>query len=182
MAAVRPAGPDPMMRTRRRSSRGLMPRFPLFSQQLYDAPAPPRDAAPQSTNGPGDRSPGPPGRPVSLLLGDVGRLLALGALHDVELHRLALGQRAEARALDGRVVDEDVLPAGALDQTVPLGLLEPLDHTALAHSFGLLPFKARGWRPTKNRKGHFENPYGGIELDRLASSLSRQSAGILPGV
>src|SRR5262249_35547660 len=86
---------------------------------------------------------------IPLLLGDVGRLLALGALHDVELHRLALRQRAEARALDGGVMDEDVLSAGAFDETVPLGLVEPLHHAAFTHSFGLLPWD---WGLAANKK------------------------------
>src|SRR3990172_6651985 len=102
MAAVRPAGPEPMISTFRTSLTSSPPCGPPpRGSRLYDEPAPRRDASPESQNGPGDRSPGPSVGHGRLLLRHVGRLLPLRALHDVELHRLAFGQRAEARAPGG---------------------------------------------------------------------------------
>src|SRR5436309_1761870 len=66
-------------------------------------------------NGPGGHPPGPGAAHDPLASADVGRLLPLGAVNDVELHRLTLGEGAESRALDSRVVDKDVLLARALD-------------------------------------------------------------------
>src|SRR5690606_1331997 len=57
---------------------------------------------------------------------DVLCLEALGLLDDVELDPFAFIQRAEAGALDGRVVDEHVRAAVLLDEAVPLFLREPL--------------------------------------------------------
>ena len=63
------------------------------------------------------------------LLGyDVGRAGALLALLDVEGDCLSLGQRFEAAALDGAVVDEDVLRAvGRGDEAEAFFVAEPLD-------------------------------------------------------
>src|SRR5436190_11187573 len=58
---------------------------------------------------------------------DVGGLLALGAVHDVELDLLALGEAAVAVTRDGREVDEDVVAVGTGDEPVPLLVAEPLD-------------------------------------------------------
>src|SRR5688500_20292727 len=57
------------------------------------------------------------------------------ALHDVELHRVTLGQRLEAAALDGAVVDEAVLRAvvGG-DEAEPLRVVEPLHLAGRAHA------------------------------------------------
>jgi hypothetical protein len=59
---------------------------------------------------------------------------ALLALHHVELHALTLGERLEAAALDGRVVDEAILAAvlGG-DEAEALGVVEPLDGTGRTH-------------------------------------------------
>ena len=43
-------------------------------------------------------------------LDDVAGLRALGAVNDLEFHRLALFERAEARAGNGRVRDRKPLP------------------------------------------------------------------------
>src|SRR5581483_2409183 len=114
-----------------------------------------RDAQPPTTwNGPGGRaSPGAAwvGASGALLLGDVGRLLSLRALHDVELDGLALGQGAEPGALDGSVMDEDVFLARALDEPVPFGVVEPLHDSGFTH--GSLPScDAGGRRPRKRRE------------------------------
>src|SRR5688500_17363519 len=59
---------------------------------------------------------------------------ALLALHHVELHALALGERLEARALDGRVVDEAVLlTVVTRDEAEALRVVEPLHGTGRTH-------------------------------------------------
>jgi hypothetical protein len=58
---------------------------------------------------------------------DVSGLRTLGAFDDFELDVLSLFERPETRALDCRVVHEDVAAALALDEPVPLGVVEPLD-------------------------------------------------------
>src|SRR5690606_31886323 len=52
--------------------------------------------------------------------GDVGRLRALLALGDVELHLRALGEGLEARAVDRGEVHEDVVAVLALDEAEAL--------------------------------------------------------------
>src|SRR4030095_6140243 len=69
----------------------------------------------------------------SLGLTDVRRLKPLRALGDLELDLVPLGQALEALGLDGTVVDEDVLAALDLDETVALRVVEPLDR-ALCHT------------------------------------------------
>ena len=57
-------------------------------------------------------------------------LAGTAVLHDLEVHLLAIVERAEARALDGGDVDEDVRSAGVRsDEAVALGGVEPLDGT-----------------------------------------------------
>jgi hypothetical protein len=58
---------------------------------------------------------------------DLGRLPTFGALHDVELDALPLFQIPESFALDLREMDEYVIFALSLDETVALGTVEPLD-------------------------------------------------------
>ena len=50
-------------------------------------------------------------------LGDVAGLRAFGAVDDLELDRLAFLERAEAVALNGGVVHEDVTASVALDES-----------------------------------------------------------------
>ena len=58
---------------------------------------------------------------------------ALGALHDVELHALALTQGLESFHVDGGVMDEDILRTVIqADETETLGVVEPL-HSTLCH-------------------------------------------------
>src|SRR5437764_11904307 len=77
--------------------------------------------------------------PFSLLpyqgldFGDVAGLRALGAVNDLELHRLTLLERSEAVALNGRVVHEDIAASVALDESVSLRVVEPLDLACDAH-------------------------------------------------
>src|SRR4051794_14229924 len=60
-------------------------------------------------------------------LRDVLRRRALRALHDVELHRITLGQRLEAISLDRAVVHEAVfLTAVGSDEPEALRVVEPL--------------------------------------------------------
>src|SRR5205085_2865099 len=52
---------------------------------------------------------------------------ALGALHNLERHALAFGQRLVAFHSNGREVDEDVIAALALDEAIALLVGEPLN-------------------------------------------------------
>ena len=74
-------------------------------------------------------------------------LESLRTLLDVELHRLAFGQRAEAVRLDGAVVAENVVAAVILlDETKALRLVEPLHSSRchVAHSLSFLIANGRG--------------------------------------
>src|SRR5262249_26337778 len=70
-------------------------------------------------------------------LADVRGLQTLRALHDLELHRLTLGEAAETIHHDGGVVDEHVRRPLARDEAKTLRVVKPL-HSALFHcdSFG----------------------------------------------
>src|SRR5262245_44928336 len=69
----------------------------------------------------------------NLDFGDVAGLRALGTVNDFELHCLALFERTEAVALNGRVVHEDVTASVALDESVPFCVVEPLDLACNMH-------------------------------------------------
>src|SRR2546427_9834441 len=66
-------------------------------------------------------------------LADVLRLQALGTLRDLELHRVALGQAAEAFGLDRREVDKHVRTRLLRDEAKALRVIEPL-HFTLCHT------------------------------------------------
>src|SRR5512139_339348 len=56
-----------------------------------------------------------------LLRGDLGhvrRLFSLGAVNDFELDLLPLAQRSETCALNGGIMDKNVITISALDETV----------------------------------------------------------------
>src|SRR5262249_12858289 len=76
---------------------------------------------------------------------DVGRLRALIALHNLERHTLAFGQRLVAVHRDRREVDEDVVAAFALDEAIALLVREPLDG-ALSQTFLLADKRRLGHR------------------------------------
>src|SRR5690242_306464 len=78
--------------------------------------------------------------------GDVRRLQALRTVHDLELHALTLGQRAEALSRDGGVVHEHVGPALLSDEPKPLRVVEPL-HGTLFHGMPL-----RAGRPARRTR------------------------------
>src|SRR5262249_20383428 len=61
---------------------------------------------------------------------NVLRLQPLRSLGDLELDRLAFGERTEALPLNRAVVDEHIRSVLARDEAVPLGVVEPL-HSAL---------------------------------------------------
>ncbi len=63
----------------------------------------------------------------------VGRLEALGALEQVKLHGFTLVQGAVAVLLDCGEVHEYIFPRGALDESISLRPVEPLDCTFLSH-------------------------------------------------
>src|SRR5690606_17987520 len=64
-------------------------------------------------------------------LGDVFRLQALLALGDGELDALPLDQRTVAFATDRTIVHEHVRAALALNESIALGIVEPLDGSNL---------------------------------------------------
>src|SRR5581483_2616537 len=64
-------------------------------------------------------------------------LEALRSLGHAELHGLAFLEGAEAARLDGREVHENVFAALARDETVTLGVVEPL-YCSLFHCFSFL--------------------------------------------
>src|SRR3954449_6885604 len=65
--------------------------------------------------------------------GDVAGLRAFRAVNDLELDRLAFFKRPEPVALDCREVNEHVAPAVAFNESVTLGVVEPLDLTCDTH-------------------------------------------------
>src|SRR5262245_24945657 len=70
------------------------------------------------------------------LLGGAGHVTGLrtfGTVNDFELNRLSLFEGTEACALNRRVVHEHVAAAFALDETVALGVVEPLDLACNTH-------------------------------------------------
>ncbi len=70
---------------------------------------------------------------------DVFGLQALGALGDIELHRLAFLQALETARLDGREMHENVFARLAADKAVALGVIEPL-YCSLFHMCFVLMF------------------------------------------
>lgn len=82
-------------------------------------------------------------------LGDVPCLRSLRTIDDFELNLLAFFERSESVALDCREVHEDVVAALALDETITLSVVEPLDLARNTH---------RTCLPCENRRG-FPAPY-----------------------
>ena len=79
---------------------------------------------------------GPATAPASQWLGgfrDVAGLRALGTIDDLELDRLSFLERPESGSLDRREVHEDVAAAVALNESVALGVVEPLDLACDTH-------------------------------------------------
>src|SRR3954451_12828806 len=110
--------------------------------------------------------PAPPGTPgrsyVVLGFGDVPRLRPLRAVDDLEFDRLTLFQGPETVATDCRVVDEYVAATLALNETVALGVVEPLDLACNAHrSSSLL---AIADRPAGQSRGGRVRPETADEL------------------
>ena len=73
------------------------------------------------------------GRNVVLGFGDVPRLRTLGTVDDFKFNRLALFQGPEAVATDSGIVHEDVASTFPFNETVALGVVEPLDLTCDTH-------------------------------------------------
>src|SRR4029453_15593143 len=85
---------------------------------------------------------------------DVGRLLALRAVDDVELDRLALREGLVALAVDRREVDEHIVLPLARDEPETLLVAEPLHGALLCQRALLCPERAerstaRARRPTR---------------------------------
>src|SRR5581483_255687 len=80
-------------------------------------------------------------RTTARLASDSRHVLGRGtflALHDLELDALTLGQRLEAVAVDGRMMDEAILRATLRsDEAEAFGVVEPLDCSCRTH--GSLP-------------------------------------------
>src|SRR6187401_2828938 len=66
-------------------------------------------------------------------LGDVPCLRTFRAVYDLEFDRLTLFQGPEAVATDRGVVHEHVAATLALNEPIPLGVVEPLDLACDAH-------------------------------------------------
>ena len=64
---------------------------------------------------------------------DVPRLEAFGAFEQIELNGLTLVERAVAVLLNRGEMNEDIFPRGALDETVSLRPVKPLDCSLLSH-------------------------------------------------
>jgi len=78
------------------------------------------------------------------------RLWALLALDDVELYVIALFQGLVAIQLNCGIVNEDIWPVVAADESVPLGVVKPLDLPfVLSHRLLLSLGRARIWRPRR---------------------------------
>ena len=73
------------------------------------------------------------GREVVLGFGDVPRLRTLGTVDDFEFNRLALFKGPEAVATDSGIVHEHVASTLAFNETVALGVIEPLDLACDTH-------------------------------------------------
>src|SRR5262245_57954031 len=74
---------------------------------------------------------------IKRLLGGAGHVTGLRALrpiNDLEFDRLALFEGSKSRALNRGVVHEDIAAAFALDETVALRVIEPLDLACDAHT------------------------------------------------
>ena len=63
----------------------------------------------------------------------VSGLQTLGSLRYFELDTFALFERSESVAIDGGIMDEDLLPIFHCDEPVPLLRAEPFDSTGSSH-------------------------------------------------
>src|SRR5438067_10211350 len=73
------------------------------------------------------------GHDVVLGFGDVPCLRTLRAVDDLEFDRLTLFQGPEAVATDSGIVHEHVAATFALNETIALGVVEPLDLACDTH-------------------------------------------------
>src|ERR1044071_6360044 len=111
-------------------------RAPIASRITRKEPAVREKGHPRGRGWPSmARARGVAAKPGSAEADDVLGRGALGALHGVELDALALAERAEAAALDGAVMDEQVLAAVlGRDEPEALGVVEPLHGTGGTHT------------------------------------------------
>src|SRR5215831_5338475 len=72
---------------------------------------------------------------------------ALRALRHLELHVVAVGERTEAISLDGREVNENVLPGILRDESESLRFTEPL-HLATTHFSTTFPGRCPALLPS----------------------------------
>src|SRR6476661_3631903 len=90
-------------------------------------------------------------------LADVGGLESFRALHDLELHVVALGERAEALGDDGGVVHEHVFATVLRYEAESLRIVKPLDR-ALRHCCNLLKWEPAGSGETPGLRGRVKKP------------------------
>jgi hypothetical protein len=76
---------------------------------------------------------------------DCIRLRTFLPLDDVELHIIALFQSLVTIQLDCRVVDENIWPVITSDESVALGVVEPLDFAFVLSHRGLPFLPLGGW-------------------------------------
>src|SRR5205085_2990883 len=79
---------------------------------------------------------------------DVFRLPALRTLGHVEFHRLAFLQALETACLDGGEMHENIFARLPADETVALGIVEPL-HSSLFHVVLVFLFVYLRWRESE---------------------------------
>jgi hypothetical protein len=77
----------------------------------------------------------------SSCLADVRRLRSFCAFGDLELYRVAFLQALVSLGCDRAVVNENIGPIGAADETISFGVIEPLDGSFQA--FHVPPLSAR---------------------------------------
>src|SRR6266704_2761294 len=125
-------------------------------------------------NGPG--APGPistDGRDCSNLA-NVLRLQTLGTLGDLELHRIALGEAAEAFRLDRSEVDEHIRTRLLRDKAKALRVVEPL-HLALCHT--VPNSELRGTAPDTFGPGHRDQRRAQTKTARQVVLAERRQTG-----
>src|SRR5437867_10386463 len=107
-------------------------------------------------------------------LADVLRLQALRTLSDLELHRIALGEAAEALSLDRREVDEHVRTRLLRDKAKALRVVEPL-HLTLCHTVQTSPL--RGTAPEMFGPGQRDQRRAQTKTARQAVLAERRQTG-----
>ena len=101
----------------------------------------------------------------------VRRLESLWSLQKIELHGLALIQRAVAILLNGGKVDENVLSRGSLNKPIAFRPVEPLYCSLLSHKKLLSPLLS-DLSIQFPHLSRFESPSRNAEAQMIAAPLS----------